>query len=121
MSEAEQLTKKQSANLAALMLHQCMEYLYKNILYEYEHKFYKTKLLCRLHAKVKKFLPQVCSQMSKGTINALDDTRWITAPGYDIGDIWDVQVVMEEVTKVLGLVKATFEKQIALLYGNNAI
>lgn len=115
--EAEQLTKKQSSNLAALMLHQCMEYLYKNILYEYEHKFYKTKRLLRLHPKVKKFLPQVCSQISESTINTLDDTsRWITAPHYDVGEIWDIQNVMEEVTKVLDLTKVTFERRMALFF-----
>lgn len=80
------------------------------------HKPLTTSIFSLVRTKVKEILPQVYFQISDGAINALDDTsRWITAPHYDVGEIWDVQNVMEEVNKVLGLAKAAFEKRMVLL------
>ena len=119
LSEGERLAKNQSANLAALMLHQCLEYLFKNMLYEYNRKFYNTHRLTKLCPNVEKYMPQVCAKLSESTIDALDTTLdVITTPYYDVNEIWDAESVFEEVDKALKVAKAILEKRMQLFFGD---
>lgn len=120
LEEAKRFVKNQSVNLAALMLHQCLEYLYKNILFIYERHCRKTHHLAKLQPNVAKFFPQICSHIGESTIDILDSTHdSITAPYYDIGEFWDASAVFEEVEYSLKIAKATFETRTKLLFGED--
>lgn len=118
--EAQRLIENQSANLAALMLHQCLEYLYKNILFIYDQDFYKSHRLGKLQPKVGKFFPQLCTQIDETTIYLLDSTHdSITAPFYDVGEIWNAQGVFKNVECTLKSMRSVFEMRMRLLFGDN--
>jgi len=119
LSEAERL-KNQSSNVAALMLHHCLEFLYKNVLFICTHKFHNTHRLAKLHAKVEKYMPQVCAKLSAPAVDALDNTLLaITTPYYNVDKVWGAEGVFDEVDKVLKIAKAVFEKRVALLSGGS--
>lgn len=118
--EAQRLIENQSANLAALMLHQCLEYMYKNILFIYGRDFYKTHRLSKLQPKVGKFFPQLRGQIDETTIYLLDSTHdAITAPHYDVGEIWNAQGVFKDVECTLKSMKSVFQTRMRLLFGDD--
>lgn len=118
--EAQRLIENQSANLAALMLHQCLEYLYKNILFIYDQDFYKSHRLGKFQPKVGKFFPQLCTQIDETTIYLLDSTHdSLTAPFYDVGEIWNAQGVFKDVECTLKSMKSIFEMRMRLLFRDN--
>lgn len=113
LSEADLLVKKQLPNMAALMLQKCLAYTYKNILFEYSDKLHKTQRISKLQLRARKFFPQTCSQISENTIWLLDEVKEsITAPLFNVEEVWDAKSVFEEVEKVLNVMKATLEKRI---------
>lgn len=120
LAEAKRLIENQSSNLAALMLHQCLEYLYKNILFMYSRDLYKTHRLARLQRKVRKFFPQLVAQIDEASLDLLDSAYdLITTPHYDVKEIWNAQAVFEDVERTLKIAKAVFEMRIELLFGDN--
>jgi len=119
LSEANRL-KDQSSNLAALMLHHCLEFLYKNVLVMCTHKFYNTHRLAKLHAKVEKYMPQVSAKLSAAAIDVLDKTLVvITTPYYSVDKVWGAEGVFEEVDNALKVAKAVIEKRTEPLFGGS--
>ncbi|WP_262249537.1 HEPN domain-containing protein [Parapedobacter soli] len=120
LSEAKRMLESQSSNLAALMLHHCVEHLYKNILFGYNHKFYTTHRIAKLQSKVEKCMLQVCAQLNRHTIDALDTTlSVITTPYCNVEEIWNAERVFDEVGNTLKIAKALFEKRATLLSGGS--
>jgi len=117
LSEAERL-KSQSPNVAALMLHHCLEYLYKNLLFIFSFEFPKTHRLGRLQPKVARCFPQASAALSENIADLLDFTHSsITGLHFDIDEIWDAERVFEKVdnlidnSAVIKYVKGTFPER----------
>ena len=116
LSEADRL-KSQSPNVAALMLHHCLEFLYKNVLVMCTHKFYNTHRLAKLHIKVEKYMPQVSAKLSVAAVDALDKTLVaITTPYYSVDKVWGAEGVFDEIGKALKVTKAVIEKRTERLF-----
>lgn len=114
--EAERLIANNSLNLAALILHRCVEYVYKHVLFFYDNKFYTTHRLSKLEIKVNVFFPQACSQVSKAVIWILDEARKnAAAPFFNMEEIWDEKPVLEEVKRMLEVMKGTIERRMLII------
>ncbi|HWK98807.1 MAG TPA: hypothetical protein VNQ55_02620 [Parapedobacter sp.] len=118
-SEAERL-KSQSSNLAALMLHHCLGYLYKNLLFIFNFEFPKTHRLERLQPKVARCFPQVSAALNERIADLLDFTYGsIMGLHFDVNEICDAESVFEEVDNALKVAKAVIEKRTELLVGGS--
>ncbi len=118
LDNAKQNKKKQTHNLVALMLHQCLEQLYMSIIYALGGDCPKSHNLVKLKTKASKYLPQIRQYIDASILELLTTAHQsLTAYRFDVDEILDISALLDEADILLKTVRTIFKKRIERLFG----
>lgn len=118
LDNAKQNKKKQTHNLVALMLHQCLEQLYMSTIHAFGGDCPKSHNLVKLKTKASKYLPQIRHYIDASTLEFLTTAHQsLTAHRFDVDEILDISTLLDEADVLLKTVRTIFNKRIERMFG----